>query len=59
VTVKGNEELRDAMFLHRHPGWDWQGLQDTPAQVVEYVRMIDRELAGRAEALRRRAEARR
>jgi hypothetical protein len=46
--VSPDDDLADAMFLHAHPGWTWRALQETPAQIVEYVRRIDYAVAKRA-----------
>jgi hypothetical protein len=42
--------LTDALFLHEHPGWSWQDLQDTPYEVIDLLRMIGTESAKVASA---------
>jgi hypothetical protein len=34
------------MFLAKHPCWTWRDLQDTPARVIDALRLIEQE-AGR------------
>jgi len=49
AAIEPDDDLRDAILLHAHPGWSWRELQETPAQVVEHVRAIDYELAKKRE----------
>ena len=44
-----DDDLADAMFLHAHPGWTWRALQETPGQIVDYIRQIEHAVEKRAE----------
>lgn len=33
--------FRDAVFLHKHPGWTWQAMQDAPADVIDLLTRMD------------------
>lgn len=37
----------DAMFLAEHPGWTWQALRDTPAEVIDLIRKYDEAMASK------------
>lgn len=44
-------DVADAMTLSTLPGWTWRDLQETPARVIDALRVIRTETA--AEAARR------
>lgn len=37
--------LLDVLFLDRHPAWSWTDLMDAPDDVIEAMRLLDREKA--------------
>lgn len=41
VAVKADRRLADALFLHRHPGWSWDDLQNAPSDIVGLMRLLD------------------
>lgn len=40
-AVNADRRLADAIFLHRHPGWSWDDLQNAPSDVVALMRLLD------------------
>ncbi len=36
------EPFNEVVFLHNHPGWSWRDLQETPDDVIELMRELDR-----------------
>lgn len=40
-AINADRRLADALFLHRHPGWSWDDLQNAPADVVALMRLVD------------------
>lgn len=41
--------MSDIVFLANHPGWTWNDLMQTPDRIVAGMRLLDRELAKRAQ----------
>lgn len=37
-----SQDFTDAYFLRRHPGWTWRDLQETPADIVDLMLLMDR-----------------
>jgi hypothetical protein len=47
VRLSGDPDVADALILHGRPAWTWRALHETPARVVDALRLIDAEVARR------------
>lgn len=36
-----SQDFTDAHFLRRHPGWTWRDLQETPADIIDLMLLMD------------------
>jgi hypothetical protein len=41
--VTDPEEI-EVLFLHRHPGWTWTAMQETPLDIIEGLMLLDQKL---------------